>query len=208
MPRDYAKRKTSKKNISTSYWLTTGILIGVFIAGLFYLKTHVNRVEPEKISKTSSNKTQRVSENKNSKPRFDFYTMLPKMRVETLNSSRQPVKNNPPLTLSKLHQEEQFIADEIKEESHLPMATAKIQTFPANNYFLHVADLNNFERADKLNAELSLLGFPIIVSKSVVNGKNLHHLYVGPFKNVVLAEEAKHNLARYNIKSVLCKTVG
>ncbi|MBT8122693.1 MAG: SPOR domain-containing protein, partial [Gammaproteobacteria bacterium] len=95
MPRDYKHRAHHrKKKHSTSPWLgvVTGLLIGLFVAFLVYIKMQSNDSTTQVVVKESL-PAQSVQEDvrdvrKEKKatltppePRFDFYNLLPEMEV-------------------------------------------------------------------------------------------------------------------------------
>jgi cell division protein FtsN len=105
MARDYAKQQRfktrSKKNYGKKppipgwFWLLTGLVIGFLVGGLFYLKNfHASAMPMEESTASSKAESQNHKKSHHSKkeessstvtpsnhPRFDFYTMLPKMQV-------------------------------------------------------------------------------------------------------------------------------
>lgn len=102
MSKDYAKTRESRrrgrpakntKAKSNFTWLVVGLVMGIIIAGLSFLKHRVAAtVHPEKklvINGPAKNKTgnekpaqMKVSEPEEEKVNFDFYTILPNMKVK------------------------------------------------------------------------------------------------------------------------------
>lgn len=100
MVRDYAKNRTHKRSIfkkrkrrtyrkkrSSGFWLFFGLMLGLLIAGLFYLKFHNKNVPPVTASQSKAQVQQ------SNKPKFDFYTLLPKMQVWVPKHARTSQKS-------------------------------------------------------------------------------------------------------------------
>lgn len=96
MPRDYAKNSRSSRQQQTSsgpsgiVWLLMGVLVGLIIAGVFYLKNqtpHPAAFAPSEKTNTTNNKpaaqpsTAASSNTQNLQTQFDFYNVLPSQKV-------------------------------------------------------------------------------------------------------------------------------
>ncbi len=93
MARDYKTRanpKPKKQQTSGWIWFFAGLLVGLFIAGLAWLKlgpqSAGHRLVPKPASSTAhqqkrSHTKPEAQRSLPPKPRFDFYTVLPEMEV-------------------------------------------------------------------------------------------------------------------------------
>lgn len=117
MARDYAKQKPGKRGSnyrgkskaqtksSAPLWLLTGILAGLLIAGIFYIQNHVgqqaqtnanNLVLKASQKEKAQSETKIAKADKSQQPQFDFYTILPKMKVWVPSNQQSSVAAAPP----------------------------------------------------------------------------------------------------------------
>jgi cell division protein FtsN len=172
------KRKPIQKNKAKShkkYWVFTFTGILLFSSGLYYLKSHPHaelqtHVAHNKKLNKHTHPTTEVAE----KPRFDFYTMLPKMQVG---------------------------ANEEK-------VAGKDKTKLLANYLVQVASFAHYNQADKLKANLTLLGYDVVVKTENVHDKEMHRVLIGPFKNLSAATEAQADLKSHHLQGFLTRAVG
>ena len=72
-----------------------------------------------------------------------------------------------------------------------------------NQYSLQVAAIKKSEDANKLRAQLLLLGFDVHIEK-VVHGQEIwHRVSLGPFKDLVAAQKAKAQLKDNHFDGIL-----
>lgn len=176
MAKDYAKITQSKK--TTPHWsfkmvLVLGVFIGGYVAATYYdyeslkhsLSTRVAKVLPPK-------KKQVVTATKPvelPKPKFEFYTILPKQRVITAKPASQ-------------------VSDKSAK-----VDTNKLQT---KSYLVQVASFKHLDEADSLKAELILKGYEASVVK-FSNGKTAwYRVNLGPFPSAKLAHATQSKLSR------------
>lgn len=118
MAKDYVKHRSSSNQRKRSpqssgipgwFWLLTGLVLGFLVGGLFYLKSmhkppvaDLAQLSDSSIEQKPSNKhkkpehkpEQAVADNQ---PHFDFYSMLPKMKVgnpNAMGAADQTTNNN------------------------------------------------------------------------------------------------------------------
>jgi len=202
MPRDYAKKNRSKKTASRRntrsskqqkpapwVWMIAGLCIGLFISSLIYLKEH-HLIESIKTNKHSSRKTSihsppkpgqnpviNNSQQQPSKPRFDFYTILPKMKVWVPSS----------------------IERSSIERTNQP---SKQRTTPVR-YFLQVASVKRYQDADKLKAQLLLMGYNVNINRVKTAKITWHQLWIGPYKTKEIARQIQKKLAQEHKQSII-----
>jgi cell division protein FtsN len=196
MPRDYKYRATSRgKRAPVSPWLTllAGLLIGLFVAFLVYIKMQYppggqgSLVTPGKDTRDPARSDSRVerkpvrdTQPPPPRPRFDFYTLLPEMEVII---------------------PEQEITG--KSEAGLK------QVEEPGTYLLQVASFRNFEQADRLKAKLTLSGFETDTQEVTVNGKDTYYrVRVGPYSSLGSLNEARSKLKTLGHDSILIRITG
>lgn len=200
MARDYAKQKnkrgksaSSKRRSSSArkgpaapgwFWLVTGVVLGLFVAGLFYLKDHkallsnlphfANRHKQSAgrhhVAKTKKQQEHHVA----AKPRFDFYTMLPKMKVSVDETNKS--KSNGSATQKSLT---------AKSEHH--------------DYVLQVASFKDYKAADTLKAKLILTGYNVAIKVSKNHGTTWHRVFIGPYQSKAEAMKARRDLKQQHL---------
>ncbi len=111
------------------------------------------------------------------KPRFDFYTILPKMEVVVPEES-------------------------IKGKSKGGVA----QVEQPGTYYLQAGSFRAIDQADHLKAQLALLGLHAGIETVTVNKNEAwHRVRVGPYKNLDELNRARVLLKENNMSAVLVK---
>jgi len=170
MPRDYKSRsrrnEPESKGPSAVVWLFVGILIGLIISGIFYIKgkhagsTTANTPQKQVTTKHQTPKKPAVDEilpqkqtppasTQNLQTQFDFYNELSK---KTANTDTQPP---------------QSIQSKQTASTSTSTASAKSTDSATNssaNYVVQIATLSKPNDADQLKAQLLLLGFDVNVT--------------------------------------------
>jgi cell division protein FtsN len=194
MPRDYVKRQHKEhKPIPGWIWLLSGLIIGLFVALLVYIKDNSsgkltipktvakvfqphNQDETRGVKQTKANPPP-PPENKpaeKSKPKFDFYTILPELEVaipeqELLNDKNTPAKAN-----------QQFI--------------------------LQAGSFRKFEEADKLKARLALQGIVANIQTVKINDTDTwHRVRIGPLHDLKTLNQTRRRLRNLGIASIVVK---
>jgi len=206
MPRDYKHRAHHrKKKHSASPWLgvVTGLLIGLFIAFLVYIKMQADDSTTQVVVKESL-PAQSVQEDvrdvrKEQKatitppePRFDFYNLLPEMEVIVPESEIKKPRAKPAAPDSSA-------------------ASTSAKTI-AGTYYLQVGSFKNAEQADNLKAKLAFSGFETVIHKATleISGKSetFHRVRVGPFNNLDAANRSRERLITSGIDSKVVEIKG
>jgi len=175
------KKKTGGiPNLRGLYYLSAGLILGLVAAGLLYLKIQGPNIQPSaKAPKIPMKSTAHQQNPHLDKPKFDFYTMLPKMKVAVpgeQNSNNNEV--NTPTTQSQ-------------------------PTSQNKQYLLQVASFRNSKDADKLKATLLLNGFDVEVQQATINGQQWNRVYIGPYKQLQTAQKDQKRLQQQNISSIV-----
>ena len=191
MTRDY-KNITRNKNGKTATVhvhpvmpFITGLVIGLFVAFIVYLKEHQSGImtdhSPElvvqNINKPIIPDTEDIEETEIPEPQFDFYQILPNMEVNV----------------------SEWEAEEEKRSDH-------IATDDSGVYILQVGSFEQYEAADEVKARLALLGVNADIQRVVINGRDIRHrVRVGPYKDPAKLQEARDRLIANNLDFMLLK---
>ncbi|MGH8212745.1 MAG: SPOR domain-containing protein [Rhodanobacteraceae bacterium] len=130
----------------------------------------------------------------NSKPTFDFYSVLPEKEVVI-----------PDAQLSAQARAEQQKA----AAANVPAANAPVTT-PAtgaagSGYLLQVGSFPNGADADAMKAKLALQGFTASVQPVTINGQTWNRVRLGPFASATELEAAKQRLTSAGIHAIALK---
>ncbi|MBN2690023.1 MAG: SPOR domain-containing protein [Gammaproteobacteria bacterium] len=121
-----------------------------------------------------------------------------------LLSRHHEVKLKPVVKIKKpvLHKHKAVHFDfyTILKDEKVPVNTAPISN---NRYFLQVASFKSNAEADRLKAELALLGFDANIEQITEGGELWSRVSVGPYSTKSAALADKENLVKNNIDSVL-----
>jgi len=235
MPRDYKHRATQRKRrrkISPLTGIGAGLLLGLFVAFLVYLKLQspaeppayfqesllppVEQTRPDSATARpadSGTATPRTTQAPPPppKPRFDFYTLLPEMEVVVPEEEVPP----PPAPPPPPRQPEPAAATARVEPPPAPAAAKAVEQAPArpasavpatDSYLLQVGSFRSAEQAERLKAELALLGLQTSIQKVTIDNRNtFHRVRVGPFRDTGAMNNARSRLSKKGIESQVIK---
>lgn len=86
----------------------------------------------------------------------------------------------------------------------VPAVTAPAEpTTSGKHYLLQVAAFQSTSEADRLKAQLTFLGFDVIVTPFDNHGKQWYRVKVGPFDSLTAAQEARKTLLKNHLGSIL-----
>ncbi len=199
MARDYKSRahatQPKKKPQKPGWiWFVAGLLVGVFISGLVWLKvTPTGKTFPQQVAASKpkvkkpagTEKKQKKPQQETPKPRFDFYTILPEMEV--------------------------VVPDPVDEPDAKPVAAAKTRE-PANKrptgtagYMLQMGSFRKLADADRLKASLALVGIQAEIQKVNIKGGDVYHrVRSGPYDRVQV-NRLRNKLKQNKISSLVIK---
>jgi cell division septation protein DedD len=223
MPRDYKHRATRKRKRSKlSPWVgvISGLLVGLFVAFLVFIKMQtppeppaffqesllppVEETRPDTAAESPADIAGDAPQAQAlpPKPRFDFYTLLPEMEVVVPEEEIAPPPPAPPV---------QRPAPETRPAAQQPVpatpaATAPAKATPAETYLLQVGSFRNGEQAERFRAELALLGMQTSIQKVTIDNKDTYHrVRVGPFRDTGSLNTARSRLSKKGIESSVIK---
>jgi len=191
VPRDYkhrAQKRPAKKPLPGWLWLLTGLLLGGFVVGLVWLKGQSLDAGGEWVGAKPDRPPQGKPESSAGvevppppKPRFDFYNMLPKMEVVVPD-------------------------DELDQEPNA--APDSTPSAPAT-YLLQVGSFRRAEDAERLKAQLALLGFEAkVVSARISAQDTRYRVRSGPYKGKDALNHARQRLADNGFKVIVIRVDG
>jgi len=196
MTRDYKPRSSKRGRRQTTpgwIWLLAGLVLGLVVALLAYRYSGHTPVQP--VPAQLDLKTEQADEGPApagagkpvkreveklpppSKPRFDFYTILPEMEVVV---PEEQIKGKPKGGVPQVDQ--------------------------PGTYYLQAGSFRSFDQSDRLKAQLALLGLHADIETVTVNkSETWHRVRVGPFKNLDELNRARALLKENNMSAVLVK---
>jgi len=153
-----------------------GVLTGVFLSFIVYLTT---LPDPTVLGQETTSTPQATVEIP--KPRFDFYTLLPKQILEVEEEKLEP-------------------AADIRKP---PAATALQESF-----LLQAGSFRQREDAERRRAELLLLGLEPKIEESSSDNGRWFRVYLGPFESHKSMSRARSLTANQNIETLALKRGG
>jgi len=189
--RDYkhrAQKKPAKKPLPGWLWLLTGLLLGGFIVGLVWLKGQSDGpgggwvgATPDRPPQRSPDPPKQVVVPAPPKPRFDFYSSLSKDEVVV---------------------PEHEIANE-------PDTVMQGGTATPASYLVQVGSFRRTADADRLKAQLALLGFEATVVSARVSAQDTwHRVRSGPYIGKRALQQARQRLAANGFKGLVIRVAG
>jgi cell division protein FtsN len=158
----------------------TGMFTGVFLSFLFYLYKLPALVEPgQEIAMAPEPEAAAEIP----KPRFEFYTMLPKQTMEL--------------------EEDVETVEPAADVSKPPSPSAAPQP-----YFLQAGSFRQKDDAERRRAEILLLGLEPKIEESSSDNGHWFRVSLGPFESQDAVARARSLLANQSIESVLMKRDG
>ena len=199
MAKDYKSRahppsKQQKQQQKPGWiWFVAGLLVGVFVSGLIWLKLtpsgplvtkEVNTAKQEKRRPVAAEKEEQ-KEPDTPKPRFDFYTILPEMEVVVPDPVNEPVHSQ---------QETKPVAE--------PPVTSQDE---AAGYMLQMGSFRKYSDADRLKASLALVGIQAEIQRVNIKGGDVfHRVRSGPY-NRAQVNSLRAKLKQKKISSLVIK---
>ena len=169
-------------------WLVGGILLGLGTAWYLAAKGHFPQPSGGMPVATAPSdqgvdETPLVDEigednDKPSKPKYDFFTVLPEMEVVV-----------PEQELSKQREPEDSAAADV----------------PRDSYLLQVGSFTSASDAEEMKAQLALSGILAQVQSVTVNDQTWHRVRIGPVTGAREADDLRRKLEDLNFDSLVMK---
>ena len=206
----------AKQPIPGWLWLAIGLTVGAFIVFLMKLEPgqgdDVKRVKQEQQKATraaEANKTP-PSPQQPVKPKYDFYTLLPESEV-IVPPDAVPEKTLPtpqPVPTTPVTPEEAAKIDTARAQAALagitpPPAPPVAKAAPVTKFFLQAGSFRKEADADKVRAQIILLGQAVSVESGTVKDETWYRVLVGPFSNREQLTVAQKQLAGSGFSNLL-----
>jgi cell division protein FtsN len=169
-------------------WLFAGILIGLGLAWYLAAKGFIPQIQQEQPvagdaagrQRNEADLTDEISKpaEQRSKPRYDFFTVLPEMEV---------------------------VVPEQELSQHREPSSPAAVTDNSETYLLQVGSFKSAAEADQMKAQLALSGFVAAVQSVTVNEVTWHRVRIGPVKGLQQADEIRRRLRDNSIDSLVMK---
>ena len=192
MPRDYKHvrrpKPSARKQAPGWVWLSAGLVIGLFIAFLVYLREHVPDERPSSLGTRTPQSGQVPAAHKTKpaqdvtsqarpvppRPRFEFYTILPEREIRVPEHELAPRARRSP-----------------------------------DNYVLQVGSFRKRDEAERLKASLALIGLEAdIQSVSINEGDTWYRVRLGPYRDLPSLNEARARLREHRMEPMVLKNRG
>ncbi|MDF0734061.1 SPOR domain-containing protein [Pseudomonas entomophila] len=207
----------AKQPIPGWVWLAVGLTVGAFIVFLMKLEPggeDIKRAKPEqqKPAKVAeADKGAAVTPQQPVKPKYDFYTLLPESEVivppEAVPEKTPPVPAQPVPTTPVTPAEAAKI-DTARAQAALlgqtpPPAPPVIKPAATTQFFLQAGSFRKEADADKVRAQIILLGQVVKVESGTVKDETWYRVLVGPFSNREQLTVAQKQLAGAGFSNLL-----
>ncbi|MCA1804343.1 MAG: SPOR domain-containing protein [Xanthomonadaceae bacterium] len=188
MARDYkhqVRRKPRRKPAPPWVWMLAGLGIGLFVALLIYLKAGPDDAPVARVVEAPPMEREARGVKKEPpapippppRPRFDFYTTLPEMEVVV---------------------PEDEITGSRKEGVR--------QVDKPGTYLLQAGSFRTHEQADRLKAQLALLGLETGIQTVSINDRETwHRVRVGPFRDLNELHKIRVQLKSHKVDAILIR---
>lgn len=194
-PRRRSNYGHNRQGAGTGVWLLAGIILALFLLGLFFLHKHPKeqaiatqavpaKTEVKKDSKGNAKHKTKQPElaAKPANPKFDFYTLLPNPQEATDADSA---------------------TTQAKQTTNAAPVTSSKPALELHQYILQAGAYKNYADADKVRAKLILQGFDVQIKAAEVKGVTWQRIIVGPYKSLPDAQKSQQKLAKVGVKSLL-----
>lgn len=174
--------------------LTIGLIIGLFVAFLVYLddmdqppNAAVQSPEAEGATEPQAGADSSHAEGESDGPRFEFYSILPELEVVVPEFGRGSGEEG---TDDGDTASEPAPAEPAAEGGH---------------YYLQAGSFRKAEQADRMKAEIALLGLDVVIQDVQVNGEQWHRVRVGPYTSTSALKAAQQRLRENEIEHLVMR---
>jgi len=191
MARDYKHRAQpgSRNKKQSPCWIgfVTGLLVGALVVGLTWLKLGTDAVKDTQwISARPAKESGDSRRPAVPPPQFDFYDRLPEMEVVVPDEELPQVVPATP-----------------------PAAADGGSRAPVAHYLIQVASLKKAADAERLKAQLALLGMQASVTRvRIDDGDTWHRVRIGPFSDRKALDEVRKRLADNGLRGIVIRAAG
>lgn len=186
-------------------WLVCGLVIGGFIMFLMSLEPGGEEVKRAKEAPKTAVKEQpkrTPATEQPPKPKYDFYTLLPESEVILPPEAKQPEPPSAPVT-----PEEAAKIDEARAQAALngqvPPPPPTVAKAPVTQFFLQAGSFRKQSDADRVRAQIILLGQSVNVEAGNVRDETWYRVMVGPFNSRDQLSQAQKTLSSNGFSNLL-----
>ncbi|MWV12358.1 SPOR domain-containing protein [Pseudomonas sp. R-28-1W-6] len=204
----------AKKPVPGWVWLACGLLIGGFMVFLFSLepgRDGIKRAKPEEAQRPGSTPTggpakPPAGKPEAPKPKYDFYTLLPESEVivppEALPTEKQAAESKP-VTPEEAAKIDAARAEALLNGQTPPPPPVVAKTPATTQFFLQAGSFRKQDDADKVRAQIILLGQNVQVESGTVREETWYRVLVGPYANREQLASAQKQLAGSGFSNLL-----
>ncbi len=205
----------AKNGVPGWVWLVAGLAIGGFIMFLMKLEPGRKDVQRERPDAQRPAAVQGKQPQQNgqaqqpaqtqtpaqAKPKYEFYTLLPESEV-VVPPEAVPEKAPPPPTPAELAK-----ADEARAKAALagqvPPPLPKAVVAASTQFFLQAGSFRKHSDADRVRAQIILLGQSVNVEAGNVRDETWYRVMVGPFNSRDQLSQAQKTLSSNGFSNLL-----
>ncbi len=206
MARDYKNRAARKKAANRTpvwIWLVTGYLFGSLSVGMIWWSQAPSGpqgagwigAKPRSMQSAVPGpdaESEAVDSQEIEPPHYEFYSLLKEQEVVVPDEELEGKPRKPP-------------ADKVAEPDTEVAEEAAPVPVPKSGYLIQVSSFRNAGDADRLKAQLALLGLHAQVSKADIKGTAWHRVRVGPYKSTEAVRNARQRLASNGHNTLVIK---
>ncbi|MHC5347725.1 SPOR domain-containing protein [Metapseudomonas furukawaii] len=207
----------AKKPVPGWVWLAIGLVIGGFVVFLNQLepgRDEVRRTKPEQATGTGANggkpqaKPTTPPPQEPVKPKYDFYTLLPESEVivppeAVPKETPPPVQPQKPVTPEEAAKLDAARAQAALNGEEVPPPPVVAKAPVTNQFFLQAGSFRKRDDADRVRAQIILLGQNVTVESGTVREETWYRVLVGPFANREQLSSAQKQLAGNGFSNLL-----
>lgn len=198
----------AQRSVPGWLWLVAGLVIGGFLVFLATLQPGGEEIKREQETAKAKEQPKRnaASQDPAAKPKYDFYTLLPESEVILPPETKAPEPPAPPAPASP---EEAAKLDAARAEAALsgqtpPPPPPTIAKAPAiTQFFLQAGSFRKKADADKVRAEIIMLGHDVRVESVKVRDESWYRVLVGPYTSREQLTQAQKGLAGAGYSNLL-----
>jgi len=189
-------------------WLFAILAVSGFVGLIYYLdsyeksKTLISEVTDKNTNAGAASKSNSNAANSDkNKTSFDFYKLLPKLKVEVPKGDTSS-QQSPPQLQQQLAKSSEAAPAAITHEPIVPPTNSA----PIYSYILQAGSFKEYHEADRLKASLALSGIQANIEKVVLNGSDVwHRVRVGPIRSERQMNKIRDQLRHQNIEPITLK---
>jgi cell division protein FtsN len=193
----------AKKPVPGWMWLVCGLVIGGFIVFLMNLEPGGDEIKRAKDTPKPKEQPKRspTATGQSVKPKYDFYTLLPESEVILPPEAPKPEAPAP------VTPEEAAKIDAARAEAALngkvPPPPPTVAKAPITQFFLQAGSLRQKPEAEKVRAQIILLGQNVSVENVTVRDEVWYRVLVGPFADRNQLGKAQKTLSASGYNNLL-----